>query len=61
MTRHTVQNISALNTVDDDHGDMSDDGGKQQPTEIAVQQVTQICHPFDFFRRTLHQLDSEYF
>ncbi len=51
--RHAVQHVFALNTVDDDHGDVSDDGGKQQPAQIAVERVAQVCHPLDFFRRTL--------
>lgn len=60
-TRHTVQNISALNTVGDDHDDMSDDGGKQQPAQIAVERVAQVYHPLDFFRRTLHHFNAEHF
>lgn len=51
----------ALNAVDDNHGDMAGDKREEQPAEFAVRHIAEVGHPFDFFRRTLHHLDAEYF
>ena len=58
---HAVQNVVALNAVDDDHGDVAGDQREEQPAEFAVRHVAEVGHPFDFFRRTLHHFDTEYF
>ena len=51
----------ALNAVDDNHGDVAGDKREEQPAEFAVRHIAEIGHPFDFFRRTLHHFDTEYF
>ena len=55
------KNVVALKAVDDDHGDVAGDKCEEQPAEFAVCHIAEVGHPFNFFRRTLHHFDTEYF
>ena len=55
------KNVVALNAVNNDHGNVAGDKREEQPAEFAMRHIAEVGHPFDFFRRTLHHFDTEYF